>query len=207
LTWFDRLIVALATLLASALLIDAAPPYRAETVTHASLAGQLLVASPSIGDPRFDRAVILIVRHNETGAFGIVINRPIAERPLAGILKLLGEKEPTVTGTVRIFSGGPVQPEANFVVHSSDYRQAETIVIDARLAMTSSREILHAIGDNKGPQKSLVVFGYAGWGPRQLDNEMDRRVWFTAPAEPKLIFDEDRDKVWELAYAHRTQDL
>ena len=109
--------------------------------------------------------------------------------------------------SVRIFAGGPVQPEIGFVVHSVDYRRPETIAIDRRVAMTSSREILRDIGNNKGPKKNLVAFGYAGWGPGQLEDELGRSVWFTAPGEPKLIFDEAREKVWESAFSHRTQDL
>jgi len=75
------------------------------------------------------------------------------------------------------------------------------------VAMTSSREILRDIGNNRGPKKSLVAFGYAGWGQRQLEDELARRAWFTTPGEPKLIFDEDREKVWDAAFSLRTQDL
>ena len=119
-----------------------------------------------MGDPRFQRTVILMVRHNKDGAFGIVVNRPIGERPLAGLLEMLGEKETTVTGAVRIFAGGPVQPELGFVIHSTDYREPGTIDINARVALTASREILRDIGNAKGPKQSLIAFGYAGWGPR-----------------------------------------
>ena len=131
----------------------------------------------------------------------------MAERPLASLLEMLGDKDPTVAGQVRIFAGGPVQPATGFVVHSADYHRAGTIDIDGRLAMTSSREILRDIGNNRGPKKSLVAFGYAGWGPGQLEGELGRGAWFTAPAEPKLIFDEERDKVWDTAFAVRTKDL
>ena len=179
----------------------------AQTPERASLAGQLLIASPTIGDPRFDRTVVLMVEHTRNGALGIVINLPLEERPLAGLLEMLGEKNPTATGKVRIFAGGPVQPTIGFVVHSAEYHRAGTIDIDGRVAMTSSREILLDIGHDRGPRKSLVAFGYAGWGPGQLEGELKRRAWYTAPADPQLVFDEDRAKVWDAAFARRTQDL
>ena len=203
--WHKHPIPALAATLALALLLAAPPPTAAQAPV--SLAGQLLVASPSMGDPRFERTVILMVRHDKDGAFGIVVNRPAGERPLAELIQMLGEKDAAVAGKVRIFAGGPVQPELGFVIHGTDYRGPGTVEITARLAMTSSREILRDIGSGKGPMQSLIAFGYAGWAPGQLEGELKRRDWSLAPGEPKLIFDEDRDKVWDSAYAQRTQDL
>jgi len=193
------------TLALPALVLATGP--RAQTAEHGSLAGQLLVASPTIGDPRFDRTVILMVEHTPQGAFGIAINLPMGERPVAKLLEMFGDNDATVSGDVRIFAGGPVQPTTGFVVHSSDYRGPGTVTIDARLAVTSSREILRDIGSNHGPKQSLVAFGYAGWGPGQLEGELERGAWVTAPADPKLIFDAARDKVWDLAFALHTQDL
>jgi putative transcriptional regulator len=187
--------------------IAAALPAAAQQPGTTSLAGQLLVASPSIGDPRFHQAVILMVRHDQDGAFGIIVNRPIGEQPLARLLERLGEKETTATGEMRVFFGGPVQPELGFVLHSSDYRRDETINIDARVAMTSTREILRDIGSSQGPKQVLIAFGYAGWGPGQLEGELKHRSWSIADADAKLIFDVDRDRVWELAYSQRQQDL
>jgi putative transcriptional regulator len=201
----SRSIAAMVLALASS--IAAAFPAAAYSTPTASLAGQLLVASPSIGDPRFHHSVILMVRHDQDGAFGIIINRPIGEEPLARLLERFGENETTATGEMPIFFGGPVQRELGFVLHSSDYRRGETIDIDARVAMTSTREILRDIGSSQGPKQVLIAFGYAGWGPGQLEGELQRRSWSVAPAEAKLIFDVERDKVWELAYSQRQQDL
>lgn len=172
-----------------------------------SLAGQLLIASPKMADPRFYRAVILMVRHDTGGALGIVINRPAEERSIAGLLGALGEKDSGIDGKVLIHVGGPVQPDIGFVIHSADYRRAETVDIDGRVAMTSSREILRDIGNKQGPKKSLVAFGYSGWGPGQLEEELRQRAWFTATADENLIFDEDRTKVWDVAMTRRTEDL
>jgi putative transcriptional regulator len=203
----SRLILALTAIVVPATFLNVALPCRAQTPVHVSLAGQLLIASPTIRDPHFDHAVILIVRHDQGGALGIVINMPVEERPLASILEMLGTKDTDVAGKVNIFAGGPVQPEIGFVIHSADYRGPETIGVNEHVLMTSSRQILRDIGNNKGPKKSLIAFGYAGWAAGQLEDELRRRVWFTAAGEPKLIFDEDRKKVWESAYSHRTQDL
>jgi putative transcriptional regulator len=176
----------------------------AETTPRASLAGQFLIATPAMRDTVFDHAVILMVRHDQDGAFGIVINRPLGQRPMAD---LLGAKDTAASGNVQVFIGGPVQPNIGFVVHSTDYRRAETLDVDGRVAMTSSREVLRDIADKKGPAKALIAFGYAGWAPGQLESELARNVWYTAPEDPALVFDDDRDKVWEHATARRTQDL
>jgi putative transcriptional regulator len=188
-------------------LLKAALPNPDEAPARPSLVGQLLVAAPSMGDPRFERAVILIVQHDPTGAVGIVINKPAGEHSLASLLDALGQKGGDVSGDVRVFSGGPVQPEVGIVVHSADYRRPETIAINDRLSMTSSVEILRDIGAKRGPDKSLVAFGYAGWAPDQLEREIEERAWGTAEADPALIFDEDREKVWDDAWKHRTRDL
>jgi putative transcriptional regulator len=207
LTWFERPLLAIAAILLPASLLPAALQNPTGAPGQASLAGQILISSPGLRDPRFDHTVVLMARHSPGGALGIVINRPLGERPLASLLDAIGEKNNGIAGSLRIFYGGPVQPEIGFVVHSADYHRPETIEIDARVAMTSSREILRDIVDQHGPQKVLVAFGYAGWGPGQLESELEQRAWFTAPADIKLIFDEDRDKVWDDAVAHRTQDL
>ena len=202
-----RLSSIVAASLLSATLLHAALPTPGEKPARASLTGELLIAAPVMTDPRFHQAVVLIAKHDHNGALGIVINRPLGERSLALLLKAMGEEAQAVTGSVRIFAGGPVQPEIGFVVHSADYRRAETLDIDGRVAMTSSREILRDIGNKQGPRKSLIAFGYAGWAPGQLEAELGQGFWFTAPEDPGLVFDLDRDKVWDDAMKRRTQDL
>ena len=126
---------------------------------------------------------------------------------MAQILEMLGEAAAGAEGNVRIFVGGPVEPQRGFVMHSAEYKRAETIGVDGRFAMTSSREVLRDIAANKGPNKAIVAFGYAGWGPGQLENELKMDAWYTAPADLRLIFDEDRDKVWDSAVARRPRDI
>jgi putative transcriptional regulator len=172
-----------------------------------SLAGELLVATPEMGDPRFSHTVILIVRHNAQGAFGLVLNRPVEERPIASLLSAIGADAKGASGTVQIFAGGPVEPDLGFVVHSAEYRRAQTIAIDGRVAVTASPEILKDIGHGKGPKKSLIVFGYAGWAPGQLEGELKHNAWYLAPEDPALVFDAARDQLWDLAMARREIDL
>ena len=185
----------------------AALPTPAEAPEQQFLTGQLLIASPTMGDPRFLQTVILMVRHDRNGALGIVINRPIGDRPLARLLEALGENDPGVAGTVRIFAGGPVQPDIGFVLHSTDYHRSDTLDIDGHVAMTSSREILRDIGNQRGPNKSLIAFGYSGWAPGQLEGELAHGFWYTTPQDANLVFDDDRDEVWDHAMKRRTQDL
>ena len=179
----------------------------AEAPQRSFLTGQLLIASPTMGDPRFAQTVILMVQHDRNGALGIVINRPVGDRPLAVLLEALGEKDAGIAGTVRIFAGGPVQPDIGFVLHSTDYHRADTVEIDGEVAMTSSREILRDIGNQRGPKKSLIAFGYAGWAPGQLEGEIAHGFWFTTPQDAHLVFDDDREELWDRAMKRRTQDL
>lgn len=202
---FKRLALALVAIVLSGTLVNAALPGSTETPDRNYLVGQLLIASPAMGDPRFEHTVILMVRHSQDGAFGIVINRPIGTRSFAALLPSPNDTESSET--VPVYRGGPVQPELGFVIHSAEYHRAETLDIDGRLAMTASFDILRDIASNHGPNKSLVAFGYAGWGPGQLEGELARGAWFTAPADPGIVFDDDRDQVWDHAMQRRTQDL
>jgi len=172
-----------------------------------SLAGQLLIASPTIGDPRFFHAVVLLLRQDDSGAFGIVLNQPIEERTIESLLGAAGDHEPGLEGSVQVFAGGPVRPELGFVVHSLDYHDADTLVVGNAVAMTADKQILREIGHHKGPKKALVAFGYAGWGPGQLEREIADHAWFNAIGDPKLIFDDDRRSLWDDAMARRTREL
>jgi len=192
-----------AALLAAVLLA----PVAADPPATGSLTGQLLIASPDIGDPRFAHTVILMVKHDKDGALGITINRPVGEKSIASLLEGPGEDVSGIEGTLRIFAGGPVQPDLGFVVHSAEYRREDTISVDEHVAMTANRQILRDIGHHRGPVKTLFALGYAGWGPGQLENELARHDWFTAPEEPKLIFDDNPANLWEDAMAHRTREL
>jgi putative transcriptional regulator len=202
--WLQRPILLIALL---ALLPASAGSKPEMTPGDISLAGQLLIASADNGDPRFDHAVILMVRHNKNGALGIIINQPMEERPLASLLAEMGEDTAGIEGSVPLFAGGPVEPEAGFVLHSPDYHLPQTLDVDGGVALTSARQIISDIAHRRGPRKTLIAFGYSGWGPGQLESELILHAWLTAPADAQLIFDEDREKVWNAAMARRTRPL
>jgi len=176
-------------------------------------AGDLLIASAELQDPRFVHAVVLLLRHDSKGAFGIVINHPLGERPLAAVLSDSDrgdgkdDKDSTLAGTIRVFLGGPVQTELGFVVHSAEYRRPQTLVVTSDLAMTANPEVLRDIAAHRGPAKYLLALGYAGWGAGQLEGEIARGGWFTTPAETDLVFDAERSTVWEKALARRSREL
>jgi putative transcriptional regulator len=201
------------TLLTLGILIGLPPPLRAALPdggpsSAGSLAGQLLIAAPDIGDPRFAHAVILVAVHKrEEGALGITLNRPIGEKPLASLLRAVGEDAKDVAGHVRVFAGGPVQPDVGFIVHSAEYRRTGTIAIDEKVALTSSPEVLRDIAHGHGPKRSLIAFGYAGWAPGQLEAERGANAWFITPETPQLVFEEDRDTLWDKAMARRAIPL
>ena len=203
--WFMRVAAGIPLLLAAALM--GALPGTGEEPPTTSLAGQLLVAAPEMDDPRLAETVILMVRQDKSGAFGIVINRPVEERTLASLLEALGLHEPDVKGSVRIFAGGPVEPGVGFVVHSAEYHRPETLAIDGHVAVTASAAILRDIGHGVGPAKTLLAFGYAGWGPGQARGGNGQHDWFTELEDPKLVFDDDRAIVWKEALERRSRAL
>jgi putative transcriptional regulator len=180
--------------------LHAALPTEPEVSGRTSFAGQLLIASPSLSDP-FDHAVIMIARHDRTGALGIVINRPITRRPIATVLAALGADTTGVTDSVLIFLGGPVSPNVAFALHSIEYHGSHTLDIDGHVALSDAADVLRDLGIGHGPKQSLIAFGYAGWAPQQLDDELTRGAWVAAPENPALVFDTDRAKVWTDALA------
>jgi putative transcriptional regulator len=202
---FQRWIVLAALAVAPATVLHAARPSEPDVSGPTSLAGQLLIASPELRQPAFDHAVILLAKHTREGAVGLVINRPGKTHPIADLLAGLGADASGVNGDIQVFVGGPVDPGIGFVVHSTDYRTPTTLDIDGRVALTIAPDVLRDIGLGKGPKKSLVAFGYAGWAPAQLDNELAHGVWITMPEDPALVFDDDRAKLWDQAFARGKQ--
>jgi putative transcriptional regulator len=150
-------------------------------------------------DPRFAQTVIYIVSHNAQGAFGLVINRPIGAGPMREFLMGFGLEGSGNAGDVLLHYGGPVEPARLFVLHSSDWTSPTTMTVHGGIAVTAHPEVLEAIAEGRGPRHSLVILGYAGWGSQQLDQELAREDWITAPADPALVFDEDAESKWERA--------
>jgi len=168
-----------------------------------SLAGQLLVATEEIGDPRFARSVIYLIHHDRSGAMGLIVNQPMGAVPLAELLADLGLEAGEATGRVRLHAGGPVEPGRGLVLHTRDYAAEGSLPAGEGLALTVDSRILRLLGTPEGPRLFLVTFGYAGWGPGQLEGEMGRGSWIAVPADEALIFDAEDGTKWERARARR----
>jgi putative transcriptional regulator len=167
------------------------------------LAGQFLVAAEEMGDPRFVRTVILMIRHDASGAMGLIVNRPAGEVPMARLLEGIGLDGTGARGDVRLHYGGPVGPQQGLTLHSPEYTIDGTLRVTGDIAVTGNPEILRAIGAGRGPKRHLIALGYAGWAPGQLESEMKAGGWIAVPADAALTFDEDAEKKWERAMARR----
>lgn len=168
-------------------------------MTAPFLTGQLLLAMPGIGDPRFEKAVIAVCMHDERGALGIGIGRLA---PRLGFHTLLQQFEiaPDQAVDAPVHLGGPVEPQRGFVLHSRDWGGQDTVDVDGRYAMTNTIDVLRAIAEGKGPTRWLAALGYAGWGEGQLDEEMTRHGWFTVQADDALLFDTPVEDRWSAAF-------
>ena len=158
-------------------------------------AGQLLIASPEIRDPRFRKSVIYMVKHGAAGAHGIIINRIIRERPVASVMEGFGLNPGDARGNLKLYYGGPVNPRGAFVLHSGDYKGARSRAIDDAISFTTDISILRAIALGKGPRRVLLALGYAGWGAGQLEDEIERGDWSLSQATQELVF--GGGNVWE----------
>jgi putative transcriptional regulator len=180
---------------------------RTETPGHRSLAGRLPVATDSLRDPRFARTVIYLVRHDERGAFGLVVNMPVAEVPFERALQPFGLEVPPGSGNVRVYYGGPVDERRGVVLHTPDWIGESTTVVEGGFAVTEDPKVLQAIARGTGPRRALFFLGYAGWAPGQLDAEMTTRAWAVATADERLVFDEEPTQKWIEAMTRRLLDL
>ena len=172
-----------------------------------SLAGQLLVATSQLTDPRFVQTVVYLVRYDSSGAMGLVVNRPLGDVPMARVLEPLGIDATGVSGNIRVYYGGPVERARGLVLHTADYVGEGTLVVNNTMALTAQPEVLGAMAAGKGPRLTLFALGYAGWGPGQLDAEIDAGHWITVPSDEGLVFDDDHRTKWERAIARRTIKL
>jgi putative transcriptional regulator len=175
---------------------------------HSSyLNGKLLVAMPGIGDPRFERSVVFMCAHSEEGAMGIVINRTSSQITFPELLEKLEIISPDarieLPAKVRgmtVQAGGPVESGRGFVLHTTDYfAQDTTLPISTGIGLTATLDVLRAIAGGRGPRKSLMALGYSGWGPGQLEQEIQSNGWLTCEADESLLFDEDFGHRYEAA--------
>jgi putative transcriptional regulator len=166
---------------------------------HGYLDGQLLIAMPVMEDPRFERSVIYLCAHSAEGAMGIMVNRPAGSIDFPELLvqlKIITKPEQIKLSehaeTLQVLQGGPVDTGRGFVLHSSDfYIENATLLIDDKICLTATVDILKAIAKGGGPKHAVLALGYAGWRPGQLEAEIQDNGWLHCDADPDLIFGDD----------------
>jgi putative transcriptional regulator len=164
------------------------------------LDGQLLIAMPGMGDPRFERSVIFLCAHSSDGAMGLIVNKPAPDLSFTDLLSQLKIEPKVALEGIRVHFGGPVEHGRGFVLHSSDYRAEESsLPVSAAFSMTATVDILQDIARGAGPARALLALGYAGWGPGQLESEIQANGWLTAPAQADLVFGSPDPEKWGAA--------
>ncbi len=163
------------------------------------MTGQLLIAMPTMGDPRFERTVIYMCAHSADGAMGLVVNKKADEIDFPELLKQLEIETDSIKNPIPILVGGPVETGRGFVLHSLDYRQDSTLEVTEDVGLTATVDILRSIAEGEGPAHSLLTLGYAGWSAGQLDEEIQANGWLNVPADAGLLFDDDLGEKWDRA--------
>ena len=170
---------------------------------YSSVKDHFLIATEEMKDTRFSKSVIVILENDENGAWGLVINRRLGTMPIALLidpsLNTSKEREKLFKVNIPVFWGGPVDVKEIFVLHSAEY-QSETTKNYGNISISSDYNILFDIAENKGPEKSLVIFGYSGWGGGQLEGEMERGGWILSDIDLDITFDKDSNTKWERAF-------
>jgi putative transcriptional regulator len=161
-----------------------------------NLTGQLLIAMPTMADPRFSKSLVYLCAHNEDGAMGLVVNRRVEEISFAEMLEQLEIKQLAPPEDIEVHYGGPVETARGFVLHSADYLHEGTLQVNEQIALTATLQVLRDIAGKTGPRRHLLALGYAGWGPGQLDSEIQQNAWLTVEADDDLIFGGDLDAKW-----------
>jgi len=171
-----------------------------ETDTPQTLTGKLLIAMPGMGDPRFDRAVVMLCAHSGEGAMGLIINKRVPELMLDDLLEQLEIARGDGSRGQVVHLGGPVEGGRGFVLHSLEEPSRETTMqIDEAFGMTATKDILVEIASGAGPHEKLTALGYAGWGPGQLESELQQNAWLTVDADAGLVFDTADSEKWARA--------
>jgi putative transcriptional regulator len=160
------------------------------------LTGMLLVAMPSMPDPRFARSVIYLCAHSPEGAMGLVVNQIAGNVTFPAVVGQLGIEAGRDCADTPVHVGGPVETSRGFVLHSADYVQESTLVIDEGFALTATVDVLRAIAEGHGPSRRVLALGYAGWSAGQLDQEIQGNGWLIAPADPDIVFGRDNEAKW-----------
>jgi putative transcriptional regulator len=170
------------------------------------LTGQLLIAMPAMADPRFSQSVIYMCAHTAEGAMGLVLNRPVVKPTFEDLLKQLKVAPHPPARQIRLCAGGPVENARGFVLHTIDWTGEGSLRVNDELALTASLDVLQVIAEGGGPRAGVLALGYAGWGPGQLDREIQENAWLSGPADEPLLFDSDHDTKWRRAFAKLNVD-
>lgn len=165
--------------------------------TAGYLEGNLLIAMPQMSDPRFARSVIYLCAHSSEGAMGLVVNKLIESITFPDLLRQLNIDADSADEQIRVHFGGPVESGRGFVLHSDDYVQESTLVVNDGIALTATIDVLRSIASGSGPRHSMLALGYAGWAPGQLDAEIQANGWLHVDPDSDLIFGGDLDAKWE----------
>ena len=153
-----------------------------------------------MGDPRFAYSVIYVCSHDDTGAMGIVINKPKGDLQISDLLDQIGIEGDVRVADSAVLNGGPVDINRGFVLHSADYFKAETsLKLSKTLNLTSTKDILEALVTDKAPEKAMLAVGYAGWSSGQLESEIIQNAWLVSEVNEDLIFGDDLDGKWAKA--------
>ena len=171
------------------------------------LSGQLLIAMPGMLDVRFSRSVIYLCNHNEHGAMGLIVNQIMEAVNFSDVLTAMCIEASHVEGGRQVHFGGPVETERGFVLHSTDYVSDETMQIKGSVSLTATVDILRLVASGAGPKNSLFALGYAGWGPGQLDAEIQGNGWLFGRAETDILFGENNSDKWVLAASRAGIDV
>jgi putative transcriptional regulator len=163
------------------------------------LTNYFLIAMPGMQDTNFAQTVTLVCEHSARGALGIVINRPLP-MDLGDVFAQLGlDASQSRVTQQHVLHGGPVQTDRGFVLHSPGPGWESTLPVSETIHLTTSRDILDALALGRGPERAIVALGYAGWDEGQLEDEMARNAWLTAPADASLLFDVPAEDRWQAA--------
>jgi putative transcriptional regulator len=181
--------------------MDKSPNPSDKPGADAFLTGHLLIAMPTMADPRFAQSVIYLCAHTPEGAMGLVLNKPLQRPGFDELLRQLEVAPAPPARRIRLCSGGPMDNARGFVLHTSDWTGEGSLRVNDELALTASLDVLKAIAEGGGPREGLLALGYAGWGPGQLDAEIQQNAWLSVPADEGIVFDGEHNTKWRRALA------
>ena len=154
-----------------------------------NLTDHFLIAMPAMEDPYFAKSLVYVAEHNDQGALGVIVNRPIDMNLAALFRKIEVPFESEKLADLPVFFGGPVQTDRGFVLHRPLGNWQSTLAVNKEIGLTTSRDVLQAVGHAGYPDEMVITLGYSGWGAGQLEHELAQNAWLSVPADPRILFD------------------